>query len=86
MTQLREGWARGADEDGIFAYHYFVGLSGIGGRFRSLCNQATVDAEVALTKFYIEPACAVCTAWVAEIAAATASEQLPEANGNPFQA
>jgi hypothetical protein len=26
-------------------YHYFAGMAGLGGRFRSLCNRSTIDVK-----------------------------------------
>lgn len=57
FNHLIEGWAADApgsrtrkDARGrsIATYHYFAGLGGLGGRFRSLCNTQTTDHRTVL--------------------------------------
>ena len=64
FTPLTEGWSvKGidiADPHGPTlqyrivgpVYHYFAGLAGLGGRFRSLCLRSTVDVK---ERLYLDP-------------------------------
>ena len=62
MNELREGWAV---ELSSGVSHYYAGIGGLGGRFRSICGRAQVDAEAPLTRLFPAVACIECTRKVA---------------------
>lgn len=57
LNAIAEGWARPPI---AIQWHYFAGICGMGGRFRSLCDRERIRAYADLHDTPKGPACAEC--------------------------